>query len=223
MKDGRYWEAAETRFTVERSITKTLHTPVNFIVHTAQEVNDGLAHGRFFFMDVRRDGIALYSADDSDLPEPVPKSAAQAQAMATEYFDEWITLATASQKGFLFYLSQNEPRHAAFTLHQATEQLYHCVLLVSTFYTPHVHNLAFLRSRAESIDARLTAVWPTGTRHERALFEKLKEAYVKARYSKHFRISVEHLRWLGQRVDDLGRVVEAICTEQLAKLQKAVD
>ena len=28
-------------------------------------------------------------------------------------------------------------------LHQATERLYHCVLLVCTFYTPHVHNLGF--------------------------------------------------------------------------------
>ena len=37
------------------TITKTLRTPVNFIVHTLHEVNDGLAHGRFFFMDVAHD------------------------------------------------------------------------------------------------------------------------------------------------------------------------
>ena len=38
----------------------TLHTPVNFIVHTLQAVNDGLARGRYFFMDIARDGISLY-------------------------------------------------------------------------------------------------------------------------------------------------------------------
>ena len=53
-----YWVKAEERLNRELAITKTLRTPVNFIVHTLHEVNDGLAHGRFFFMDVARDGIA---------------------------------------------------------------------------------------------------------------------------------------------------------------------
>ena len=52
-----YWERAEERLNRERAITQTLKTPVNFIVHSLQEVNDGLAHGRYFFMDVARDGI----------------------------------------------------------------------------------------------------------------------------------------------------------------------
>ena len=33
------------------------------------------------------------------------------------------------------------------------------------------------------------------------MFEKLKEAYVKARYSKHYRISEEELTWLGEQVE----------------------
>ena len=41
-----YWAKAEERLIRELSITKTLRTPVNFIVHTLQEVNDGLAQGR---------------------------------------------------------------------------------------------------------------------------------------------------------------------------------
>src|SRR3546814_7336782 len=73
----------------ELAIDKTLKTPVNFIVHTLQEVNDGLAHGRYFFMDVARDGIALYEYDDKPLHTPKPKTPDQALAMAREYFDEW--------------------------------------------------------------------------------------------------------------------------------------
>src|SRR4051812_13192263 len=45
-----YWAKAEERLNRELSITKTLKTPVNFIVHSLHEVNDGLAHGRFFFI-----------------------------------------------------------------------------------------------------------------------------------------------------------------------------
>jgi len=68
-----YWLKLEDRLTRELAIDKTLHTPVNFIVHTIQEVNDGLAHGRYFFMDVAKDGIALYEYDDKELHKPKPK------------------------------------------------------------------------------------------------------------------------------------------------------
>lgn len=41
-----YWAKAEERLNRELAIIKTLKTPVNFIVHTLHEVNDGLAHAR---------------------------------------------------------------------------------------------------------------------------------------------------------------------------------
>lgn len=107
-------------------------------------------------------------------------------------------------------------------LHQAAERLYHCVLLVTTFYTPHVHNLSFLRTQAERLDYRLFNVWPRDTRAERAMFEKLKDAYVKARYSKHYAISAEELAWLGAQVEELGRVVHTVCSEKIAALEVAV-
>ena len=181
----KYWSKLDDRLMREYGVTGTIKTPVNFIVHTLQEVNDGLAHGRYFFMDVKEDGVALYQSDDTDLHTPKPKTLEQALAMAQEYFDEWMP--SAEQ----FLIQGNEAtkrgwnKKAAFELHQAAERLYHCVLLVCTFYTPHNHNLAFLRTQAERIDPRLTYVWPRETKRDRARFEKLKEAYVKARYSKH--------------------------------------
>src|SRR3546814_949099 len=41
-----FWSKLDDRLTRELAIDKTLHTPVNFIVHTLQEVNDGLAQDR---------------------------------------------------------------------------------------------------------------------------------------------------------------------------------
>jgi HEPN domain-containing protein len=112
-------------------------------------------------------------------------------------------------------------KKAAFDLHQAAERYYHCVLLVCTFYTPHVHNLGFLRTQAERIDPRLIDVWPRETKTDRARFEKLKEAYVKPRYSKHYRITEDELAWLGERVEALGVIVELICREQIAALKRS--
>ncbi len=214
-----YWLTFEDRLNRELAVDKTLHTPVNFIVHTMQEVNDGLAHGRYFFMDIAKDGIALYESDAKELHTPKPKTPEQALAMAREYFDEWFPLAmqrfelssVGRERGFL--------KPAAFDLHQSSEFLYHCVLLVCTFYTPHVHNLGFLRTQAERIDMRLVDAWPRETKADRSRFEKLKEAYVKARYSKHYRISEEELLWLSACVEELGRAVHAICSERIAELE----
>ncbi|WP_070156360.1 HEPN domain-containing protein [Sphingobium phenoxybenzoativorans] len=217
-----YWSRAEERLNRERAITGTLRTPVNFIVHSLQEVNDGLAHGRYFFMDVARDGIALYQANDSELHTPKPKTPDQALAMAREYFEEWFPSAMKRYQGAKYYRDQGFLKDSAFDFHQSAERLYHCVLLVCTFYTPHNHNLAFLRTQAERIDRRLVHVWPSDTRKERAMFEKLKDAYVKARYSKHYRISEEELSWLSTQVEELGRVVHAVCSERIAELEKAI-
>ncbi|MFN2925243.1 hypothetical protein ACKUE1_25400, partial [Escherichia coli] len=80
------------------------------------------------------------------------------------------------------------------------------------------HNLGFLRTQAERLDRRLVDVWPRELHRDRTRFEKLKEAYVKARYSKHYRISEDELKWLGARVEELGRVVQTICAEHIEKL-----
>ena len=216
----QYWVKAEERLNRELSITRTLKTPVNFIVHTLDEVNEGLADGRFFFMDVGRDGVAIYQSEDSELAEPRPKTPAQALAMAKEYYDDWFPSAAALQEGTNFYIGKGRFKEAAFSLHQATERLYHWFLLVCTFYTPHIHNLAFLRTQAERLDRRLAEVWPAGGRKERAMFEKLKDAYVKARYSKHYRITADELAWLSERVSELAKAVEVVCLERIRVLKR---
>jgi predicted nucleotidyltransferase/HEPN domain-containing protein len=218
---AEFWSSAEDRLNRELAITKELKTPVNFIVHTLGEVNDGLSQGRYFFIDIARDGIALYQSDDTDLPEPQPKTPAQALALAQEYFEEWLPSAAEFFGSAQHSITQGWLKKAAFDYHQATERYYHCVLLVCTFYAHHVHNLAFLRTQAERIDPRLIEVWPRETKVDRARFEKLKDAYIKARYSKHFRITEDELAWLGERVAALGQVVETICSERIEALERA--
>lgn len=215
-----FWSGAEDRLNREMAITKTLKTPVNLIVHSLHEVNDGLSQGRYFFMDIVREGIALYQSDEQDLTESKPRTPSEALALAREYFEEWLPSGRQFFRHYQIAAADGADKVAAFQLHQAAERYYHCVLLVCTFYTPHVHNLGFLRTQAERIDMRLFDVWPREARRERAMFQKLKEAYVKARYSKNFRINEDELAWLGGRVENLGRVVEAICSARLEDLEQ---
>ena len=55
----------------------------------------------------------------------------------------------------------------------------------------------------------------------RGWFNTLVEAYVKARYSKHFAIEAEALQWLGDRTAALLALVETACRAHLAKLKRA--
>jgi uncharacterized protein len=100
-------------------------------------------------------------------------------------------------------------------MHQATERLYHCVLLVVTLYSPKLHRLNRLRPLAEGVDARLIAAWPRDTRFARRCFARLDRAYVDARYSPHYEITGEELAWLVERISTLREIVAAICEERL--------
>lgn len=220
LTDKDLWHNVEERLIRETQVTKVLRTPANFIVHSLNEVNDALAQGRYFFMDIARDGIALYQSSDTELHKPKPKEPDDALEMAQEYFETWFPSAMRCHVNFHDDLKRSWNNEAAFMLHQATERLYHCVLLVLTFYTPHRHNIAFLRSIADALDIRLVDAWPRDDRKARALFTKLRDAYVKARYSKHYTITTEELEWLGARVEELGSTVHLICSERIAELKR---
>jgi hypothetical protein len=50
-------------------------------------------------------------------------------------------------------------------------------------------------------------------------FSKLKDAYVKARHSNHFRMTEEEFAYLSERVEMLGTIVNELCQERLAGLR----
>ncbi len=57
-----YWAKADERLTREVTIAKRISAPVNFIVHSLADVNKKLRLNRYFFIDILRDGIALYES-----------------------------------------------------------------------------------------------------------------------------------------------------------------
>ncbi len=118
--------------------------------------------------------------------------------------------------------AEDDLRVAAFQLHQALEQAYSCVLLTLTNYGPPSHNIKFLRSLAEDQDQRLADAFPRDQHRERAWFNTINEAYVKARYSKHFEIGEEALAWLLERTAILLDLVNAVCSEHLGRLEREV-
>src|SRR3546814_13521401 len=94
------------------------------------------------------------------MPEQQPKDPDAALEMAREYFDGCYPSGGEFFETASFARQRGWTKKAAFLLHQSVESYYHCALLVCSFYTPHVHNLAFLRTQAERLDTRLIVAWP---------------------------------------------------------------
>ena len=218
---SEFWAKAEDKLLEELSSGKNLRTPVSVVYHSLDDVNDKLRLGRYFFLDIVRDGIVLFEEPGHPFEEPQPLSPEQALLETDEYFQEWFESAAKAKKGAQFYLDEGDLKDAAFLYHQSVERLYHCLLLVRTLYSPKTHNLSRLRQIAEGLEPRLKVIWPRETKFERRCFELLREAYVKARYSRHYRISDAELAWLGERVEILQNLVREACLERIDALAQA--
>jgi len=184
-------------------------------------VNEKLRLGRYFFMDILRDGIALFEEPGHPFVEPQPLSPEQALKETQDYFDEWFESAETFLKTSQLVKEMDRPKEAAFLLHQATERFYHCLFLVRTLYSPKSHNLNRLRDLAEELEPSLKTVWPRETRFEKRCYSLLRDAYIKARYSRAYRITEEELDWIAQRVSLLQNLVREACESRIETLAKA--
>lgn len=198
--DEDYWEDAHERIYREPYLSSWDSTPVSVIVHSLQDVNDKLARGWPFFIDIRNEGILLYeSLRSPPLAEPQPLTPEDRRAYAREYYEYGMQRAEKFLQMSDYAFSMPDPRLAAFHLHQAVETLYHCLLMTVTFYSPKLHDLHKLRRRVAAFDPRLQDVWPKNSKLARTAFAQLWKAYVEARYSLKYEITEEQLRWLRER------------------------
>jgi uncharacterized protein len=214
--DLEYWSAADDRLMRDMSITGMLSAPVNFIVHSLTDVNRQLEKGRPFFIDIIRDGILLYEAEGFCFSQPRDLPPAEARIEAQGHFDKWFDSASGFLEQAKFAKENGRANIAAFEFHQATEQFYHCTLLTLSLYSPKSHRLNFLRSHAEEIAPELVEAWPRDDKFSRRCFDLLRQAYVNARYSPHYKVTDEELNWLGERVAVLQELVKTVCERRLA-------
>lgn len=212
---AHYWYVAEDKILRDASVAR----PVNIIVHSLDEVNEGLSRGDYFWVDIARDGIALYELSGTVLAAPKPLTPRDAYRMAQGYFDEWIPKVDDAIEIVDFCVKRKKLKDAAFMLHQAAERAYACFLLVRSFYFPRSHNVKFLRSLSEAKEPRLISAWPREERIDRRRFELLKQAYVKARYSPNYEVSLDDLAWLTDGVRRLRASVADVSDERLAALK----
>jgi predicted nucleotidyltransferase/HEPN domain-containing protein len=196
-------------------------TELSLIVHDVKDVNEQLEKGLYFFSDIKREGIVLYDSGHFQLAQEKQHTAVERQAYARETFESWFASASRFYEIFEFSLSKEWTNEAAFQLHQATERLYHSVLLVFTAYKPKTHNLEDLGKKAGDLHPAFRNVFPRSTPEEDRLFKLLKHAYVDARYSSKYKVTVEELTAIAAWVRELRERVERVCREKIEAMGAA--
>lgn len=223
MNRGELLDELKLWRTIEDEADRLTSSPLTLIVHTQQEISDWLAQGHYFFSDIQKEGVYLYSSSGKPLPEPTPLSNGERLPIAQKHYDQWFESAEDFLEVFLGQFEKEKYKLAAFMLHQSAERFYGCLLLVLTNYRPNTHNIKRLHPLAlESCgpDSALATIFSGRDRFQRRCFELLKRAYVDSRYSEHFEITKEELQWLSAQVHELKAAVRQLCEDHIAALSE---
>ena len=196
-------------------MTSNLTTHARVIAHDIQFVNIKLAEGRYFFRDIKKEGVTLYDSGKFKLARKRKLKPTEQQRIAQDYFDEWLGSAKDFYTSFEFNLNRGKNKLAAFELHQSAERSLKAVLLVFTEDAPHEHWLDLLCRRAADFDPGFNDIFPKETDEQKELLELLEYAYIGARYDPDYHITEDELKYLAQYVKKLHEVTEKTCVAKI--------
>jgi predicted nucleotidyltransferase/HEPN domain-containing protein len=191
---------------------------VTLITETIQHVNDKLEKSQYFYSDIKKEGILLYDSGDFKLAEARDLSSFERKELAQDDYDQWFYHGTECIIDAYSTLQRNNLKKSAFELHQATESFYNAILLVFSGYKEKDHDIEKLGSLASNYSDELLKIFPRTTKELDDRFILLKEAYIRARYDKTYKITEEELLYLTGRVEKLKAVTEEICLAWISQI-----
>ncbi|MDD5728614.1 MAG: HEPN domain-containing protein [Victivallales bacterium] len=218
-RNDNIWMQAEDEY---YGIRPSQRTPLDIISHHLREVNDRLREGHYFFSDIKKEGVLLYTSGNYRLERKRKIDPVRRLEIAMEDFEQWFESANEFFDDFIHNFDLKRYKKAAFELHQATERFYKAAILTRSGYSPRTHNIAKLGRMIASDYPEFKKIFPRQTEEEKQLFRQLKNAYVDARYKKTYRISREELEYLAERVQKLRDLVETTCKNIITDLKQQV-
>ena len=188
---------------------------ISIILESIDEVNRQLEKGRYFYTDIKKEGILLYDSKEFTLSEAKELPWSEMKEIAKKYYEECFKHANECLIDVHNILLRGNLNKCAFELHQATESLYSTILLVFSNYKPKLHDIKKLGSRVANYNSELLQVFPMAAPEQKEYFKLLQKAYVDARYDKNYKITEEQLLYLIERVEKLKEITERICLERI--------
>ena len=190
-------------------------TPVQFINDDIKTLNRQLEEGRYFYTQLKQEGIVLYDSGRFKLARRRKLNFKEIQLQAKEYFND--KFQSANEFLFLARVAAKEEMYkkAAFNLHQACENYYYSIRLAFTLRSNKQHNLSKLSASVKRHSDELVKVFPRDTPEEKRLFTLLKDAYVEARYNPKFLVTKEDIDALLPKVELLRDITKRICEAKI--------
>lgn len=198
-----------------KGMNRNESTTVQFIDESIDDLNKAIDKNRYFYTDIKREGIMLYNSGRYKLARRRKQNYREIKELAEEYYNERFERGNEFLLGAIFYNEQGLHKMASFNLHQACENYYNSIILTFTLYSPKEHSLIKLSARAKTHPLESSKAFPRNTEEEKRLFDLLQDAYVQARYSLHFRITQEDIEALIPKVELLRDIARQCCEERI--------
>lgn len=189
--------------------------PIQFINDDIEKLNSDLSEGRYFYTDVKKEGIMLYDRGNYKLERARKLDFEEIRQQAQEYFDDKFDYAKGFLSNALFDYNEKRYKMASFHLHQVCENLFYTLRLVHTLKNSKQHNLSKLLGATHKYSDELRKIFPRNTKEEKRLFELLRLAYVEARYNPKFVVTKEDIDAILPKVERLRDVVSEVCKLQI--------
>ncbi|MES2961783.1 MAG: HEPN domain-containing protein [Pseudomonadota bacterium] len=196
---------------IDKKIVVREDHKIHLVIESFNYVNSELEKGRYFFSDIKKEGILLFNSGQFVLADPRPLSLAKMKAITQADCEHWLGKAEGFSISFKAVFAENLYSDAAFQLHQLAESLYNCALLTLTGYKPKTHDLEELNQLCCVQSNVFLTIFPVGDEKHKNAFKMLQRAYVEARYNKDYKITKEALEYLLERINRLKEIVVKIC------------
>lgn len=201
--DDKYYTKPETQ------------TPVQFINEDIKSLNKQIEEGRYFYTQIKEEGVTLYDSKKFQLARKRKLNYAEIKQQAQEYFAEKFKRANSFFEDVKNAYKRDDYVQASFYLHQACENYYYAIRLVFTLKSNKQHNLSKLCSSVKSYSPDLANVFLLYPAEEKRLFDLIKAAYVEARYNPKFVVTKEDIDALIPKVELLRDITKRICEQKI--------
>lgn len=213
---NRQLEKVEDRYYQYKGMGKyAFTTHIHFIDETIKDFNKAITKCRYFYTDIKKEGILLYDSGNCKLARRRKLNFSEIGELAQEYYTAKFKIATSFMRSVCHAYDDEDFNIAAFFLHQACENLYHTIILTYTLYTYKLHDLEELIKAAKTHSLEITKVFPRDTEEEKRLFNLLLKAYIEARYNKYYVATKEDIEALIPRVELLAAITKEVCDNRI--------
>jgi predicted nucleotidyltransferase len=193
--------------------------PVQFINDNIEKLNKDLSDGRYFYTQLKQEGIFLYNSGRFKLARRRKLRYGEIKKQAEEYFYEKYKRARLFYEQAVFMYEKDEFVMSSFNLHQTCENLFHTVRLVFTLENGRQHNLIKLLASVRKYSNEFATIFPRNTEEEKRLFKLLKAAYVEARYNPDFIATKQDIDFILPMIGQLFELVEKLCKTKIAEYE----